>query len=93
LLNMLEWEGEAPVGGKAYSAEVEDPAEAGALAATLWELAALQRHYHPHVAQAAASVAALAPGEAPGLPLAKPLAGWLAHGRRCTLRTEGLAWL
>ncbi len=65
LLHLLEWEGEAPVGGKAYSPEVEDPSEAGALAATLWELALLQRHYHPHVGQAAASVAALAPGDTP----------------------------
>lgn len=70
LLHMLEWEGEAPVGGKAYTPEVEDPSEAGALASTLWELALLQRHYHPHVVQATASVAALAPGEGPAALLA-----------------------
>lgn len=79
---MLEWEGEAPVGGKAYAPEVEDPSEAGALASTLWELALLQRHYHPHVVQAAASVAALAPGEGPAALLAALAAGCCA-ARMC----------
>jgi hypothetical protein len=88
---MLEWEGEAPVGGKAYAPEVEDPSEAGALAATLWELAPLQRHYHPHVAQAAASVAALAPGERRRrVPGPWVFAGCGLRAAGCGLRAAGL---
>ena len=51
LLNMLQYEGEAPVGGRMYDAACPDPGEAGAMAAALWELAAMTRHYHPHVVQ------------------------------------------
>lgn len=51
LKSLLEWEGEAPVGGRSFNPELADPTEAGALAAALWELQLLVHHYHPHVAQ------------------------------------------
>ena len=54
LLNMLSYEGDAPVGGRSYNADCRDPSEAGALASTLWELAHLAKHYHPHVAKVSA---------------------------------------
>ncbi len=77
---LLEWEGEAPVAGKSWRPDCADPSEAGALSACLWELPLLAQHYHPHVAQAAASVlaacapAARAGGSAPSVsgPLALP---------------------
>jgi hypothetical protein len=51
LQSLLEWEGELPVGGKAWSPNCLDPSEAGGLSACLWELSLLQQHhYHPHVA-------------------------------------------
>lgn len=48
---MMDYEGEAPVGGRTYDPHCVDPSEAGALAATLWELPLAAQHYHPHVAQ------------------------------------------
>lgn len=56
LQSLVEWEGEAPVGGRPYDPSCPDPSEAGALAACMWELSLLRSHYHPHVAQAAASI-------------------------------------
>ena len=52
-MHMLDFEGELPVGGRMFDAGCLDPGEAGAIAASLWELAVLSRHYHPHVAQVA----------------------------------------
>jgi hypothetical protein len=51
---MLEFEGEAPVGGRMHDPLRPDPSDAGALAATLWELPILAQHFHPAVAQARA---------------------------------------
>ncbi|KAG1668841.1 hypothetical protein FOA52_004936 [Chlamydomonas sp. UWO 241] len=62
LLSMLDYEGEAPVGGRLFDANCPDPSEAGAMASTLWELCGLTHHYHPHVASAATSLLAMAPG-------------------------------
>ncbi|KAL8180252.1 UNVERIFIED_CONTAM: Nucleolar complex protein 4 [Gekko kuhli] len=39
-----------------YEMEEEDPSESRALESSLWEIQTLQRHYHPEVAEAAASV-------------------------------------
>lgn len=43
-----------------YRPEAPDPESSGALASCLWELALLNRHFHPAVARLAADVAALA---------------------------------
>ena len=51
LLCMLEFEGEAPVAGRMFDPRCPDPSEAGALAATLWEVPVITKHFHPHVAQ------------------------------------------
>jgi len=78
LLGLLEWEGEAPVGGRTYDPACADPSEAGALAATLWELPLLASgHFHPHVAAAAATLLSLAPGSGGG---GEPPAGPLTSG-------------
>lgn len=63
--------------GWSYNASSTDPSEAGALAATLWDLTLLRQHYHPHTAQAATSLLALAPGRggAAQAPSSGPLAG------------------
>ncbi|RMZ52649.1 hypothetical protein APUTEX25_000768, partial [Auxenochlorella protothecoides] len=53
----LENEAGGPSGYRTYRPDVEDPAEAGALAVPLWELSLLQRHYHPAVAQLARDLA------------------------------------
>ncbi|XP_035579924.1 nucleolar complex protein 4 homolog isoform X3 [Zalophus californianus] len=39
-----------------YDPEEEDPAKSRALESSLWELQALQRHYHPEVSQAASVI-------------------------------------
>ncbi|XP_077164485.1 nucleolar complex protein 4 homolog [Paroedura picta] len=39
-----------------YVMEEEDPSESRALESSLWEIQTLQRHYHPDVAKAAASI-------------------------------------
>ncbi|XP_066545640.1 nucleolar complex protein 4 homolog [Amia ocellicauda] len=39
-----------------YIMEEEDPAQCHALESSLWELQALQKHYHPDVAKAASSI-------------------------------------
>ncbi len=62
LLSMLEYEGAAPVGGRLFDASCPDPSEAGALAASLWELPVMTRHYHPAVGQAATSLLAMGLG-------------------------------
>jgi hypothetical protein len=62
LVCLLEWEGGAPVGGQQYEPYCEDPSEAGAMAAALWELPLLSQHYHPHVAAAAKLLLTLTPG-------------------------------
>lgn len=51
-----------------YRADAEDPAEASASGEPLWELALAARHYHPHVATAAQSIAQIPPDGA--LPMA-----------------------
>ena len=56
LQSMMDYEGEAPVGGRTYDPHCVDPSEAGALAATLWELPLAAQHFHPHVAQVRANV-------------------------------------
>uniref|UniRef100_A0A6I8NVY1 Nucleolar complex associated 4 homolog n=1 Tax=Ornithorhynchus anatinus TaxID=9258 RepID=A0A6I8NVY1_ORNAN len=42
-----------PLGADPYDMEEEDPAKSRALESCLWELQALQKHYHPDVARAA----------------------------------------
>lgn len=59
LRGMLDNEAGGPSGYKAYRPDIEDPAEAGALSAPLWELSALAEHYHPHVAQAARDISVM----------------------------------
>ncbi len=66
LAAQLEWDGGAPVGGRAFNADCTDPTEAGALAAALWELPLALRHYHPHVAAAAKSLLELSPAAGAG---------------------------
>lgn len=61
LLGLLDWEGEAPVGGRMYQPSCPDPTEAGALATSLWELFLMASHCHPHVRAAAQNVLALSP--------------------------------
>ena len=70
---MLEYEGEAPVGGRMFDAACADPGEAGAMAASLWELPAMTRHYHPHVGQAAASLLSMGLGASGSSQLSGPL--------------------
>eukprot|EP00887_Chlorella_sp_A99_P004044 scaffold11.g4044.t1 len=67
LRGMLENEAGGPPGQRAFKPDADDPAEAGALAAPLWELTLLSWHYHPAAADAAAGIAALA-GAPPGAP-------------------------
>lgn len=62
LAAQLEWEGGAPVGGRVYDPHCQDPSDAGALAAALWELPLLTQHHHPHVVAGAQALLALAPG-------------------------------
>jgi hypothetical protein len=62
LVALLEWEGGAPVGGQQYESHCEDPSEAGAMAAAVWELPLLSQHYHPHVAASAKLLLTLTPG-------------------------------
>lgn len=57
LQSMLEWEGEAPVGGRPYNPGCPDPSEAGAMGSCLWDLTLLRQHYHPHVAQVSSQAA------------------------------------
>ena len=59
---MLEHEAGTPQLWAAPDAARTGPSAAAALAgAPLWELALLRKHYHPHVAQSAAVVAAIPP--------------------------------
>ena len=59
---MLEHEAGIPQLWAAPDAARSGPSAAAALAgAPLWELALLRKHYHPHVAQSAAVVAAIPP--------------------------------
>ena len=44
-----------------YRLDADDPAEASAAGEPLWELALAARHYHPHIATAAQSIAAIPP--------------------------------
>jgi nucleolar complex protein 3 len=76
LLTMLEFEGEAPVGGRMFDHMCHDPSEAGAMGASLWELSVLTRSSHPHLAQAAASLLSMKPegAQAQGMTLTGPLA-------------------
>lgn len=60
LRGMLESEEGGPPGQKGYTPDSEDPAESGALATPLWELALLSSHYHPTVAETARAVAGMA---------------------------------
>jgi hypothetical protein len=62
LAALLEWEGGAPVGGRVFNPDCDDPSEAGAFASSLWELPLLAHHYHPHVRAAAADLLGLTPG-------------------------------
>ena len=57
LQGMLQHEAGGP-STQGYRPEAEDPSEASALAAPLWELSLLSQHYHPHVAAASAQLAA-----------------------------------
>jgi nucleolar complex protein 3 len=66
LASLLEWEGGAPVGGRAYDPGAADPSDAGATASALWDLTLAARHYHPHVASAARALLALTPGTGGG---------------------------
>ena len=59
LRGMLDNEAGGPQGYKSYRADLEDPAEAGALSSPLWELSVLANHYHPHVAQAARDISGM----------------------------------
>jgi len=72
---MLDYEGEAPVGGRMYDAACPDPSEAGAMSASLWELTTMAaHHYHPHVVQAASSLLGMALGSSGSGNLSGPLA-------------------
>lgn len=51
LSRLLEYEGEAPIGGRQYDPGCHDPGEAGALGCTLWEVNHGGLHFHPHVSQ------------------------------------------
>eukprot|EP00741_Cyanophora_paradoxa_P013478 tig00020693_g13015.t1 len=46
-----------PVAAGVYLPQVDDPEHSNPFSSTLWELSALQRHYHPYVARFAALVA------------------------------------
>lgn len=59
LRNMLENEEGGPVASKAYSPDMNDPAEVGAMAVPLWELALLANHYHPHISQFAIDISTM----------------------------------
>ena len=62
LRGMLEHEAGTPQLWAAPDAARTGPSAAAALAGEpLWELALLRKHYHPHVAQSAAVVAAIPP--------------------------------
>lgn len=73
LLLLLEYDGEAPVGGRTYNPALPDPSEAGAQASTLWEICLTKQYYHPHVAQASQSLMALRASAGSGVQLAGPL--------------------
>lgn len=66
LRNMLENEEGGPVASKAYNPDINDPAEVGAMAVPLWELALLASHYHPHVSQFAMDISTLNLGHRQG---------------------------
>ena len=66
LRGLLEGESVGSLGQGGYNPACTDPAEAGALTSTAWELALLARHFHPHVAQCATAVAAIPPGGGSG---------------------------
>ncbi|GAX79807.1 hypothetical protein CEUSTIGMA_g7247.t1 [Chlamydomonas eustigma] len=74
LLNMLQYEGDAPTGGRSFDPGCSDPSEAGAMASSLWELAFMTHHYHPHVAQAAGSLLAMGSKSGNTSQLSGPLA-------------------
>ena len=62
LRGMLEHEAGTPQLWAAPDTARTGPSAAAALAgAPLWEMALLRKHYHPHVAQSAAVVAAIPP--------------------------------
>ena len=54
------------LGQGGYNPAAPDPADAGAMSSSAWELCLLTRHFHPHVAQAAATVAQIPPGGGSG---------------------------
>lgn len=56
LSRLLEYEGEAPIGGRQYDPGCHDPGEAGALGCTLWEVNHGGLHFHPHVSQVRVSL-------------------------------------
>lgn len=63
---LLEGDSIGALGTGAYNPSAADPSDAHALASTAWELSLLRAHYHPHVAQSAAAVAAIPPGGGAG---------------------------
>jgi CBF/Mak21 family len=57
LRGMLDSEAFGTFGHGGYNPFAADPENAGALQSTLWELAVLQKHFHPHVVGVAAAMA------------------------------------
>ena len=66
LRGLLEGESVGSLGQGGYNPFCADPADSGASASTLWELAPLMRHYNSHVAQCAGVVAAMPPDGSSG---------------------------
>lgn len=59
LRGMLDSDAVGTLGLGGYNPFTAEPGNAGALQSTLWELAALQLHFHPHIASMAAAMAAI----------------------------------
>jgi CBF/Mak21 family len=66
LRGLLEGESVGSLGAGGYNPFTADPAEAGALSCTAWELALLPQHFHSDVAQSAIAVAQIPPGGGSG---------------------------
>ncbi|KAK2080529.1 hypothetical protein QBZ16_000382 [Prototheca wickerhamii] len=87
LAAMLHNESGGPAGFRTLQLDARDPAEAGALATPLWELALLSRHWHPTVSQVAAEVAQGAAQA--GLAALPPAAGPAEVAERCSTDRGG----
>ena len=66
LRTLLEGDSIGSLGTGAYNPSTSDPCDANALTSAAWELSLLRAHYHPHVAQSAAAIAAIPPGGGAG---------------------------